>query len=69
MSNKEKLKCHKIPNVLQYYEPNRHVPAENYYHHMFLCIIHSELKKRWKVELPPTYLQMSNQPDANRVSC
>ena len=34
MSSKEKLKCHKIPNVLQYYEPNRHVHPENYYHHM-----------------------------------
>ena len=34
MSSKEKLKCCKIPNVLQHYEPNRHVHSENYYHHI-----------------------------------
>ena len=34
MSSKEKLKCCKIHNLLQYYEPNRHVHPENYYHHI-----------------------------------
>ena len=35
MQSKEKLKCCKIPNLLQYYEPNRDAHPENYHHHIF----------------------------------
>ena len=34
MSSKEKLKCQKIPFVLQFYVPNQQTQPEEYAHHM-----------------------------------
>ena len=34
MSSNEKLKCHKVPYVLKYHVPNKHIHPEEYAHHM-----------------------------------
>ena len=36
MSSKEKLKCRKVPCVLQFYVPNQQIQPEDYAHHMLL---------------------------------
>ena len=35
LRSNEKLKCRKIPYVLQYYVPNKETSPEEYAHHMF----------------------------------
>ena len=63
MSSKEKFKCRKIPNVLQYYETNRHVYPENYYHHMIFMYYPFRREEELKGRSPPTYSQKFNEPE------
>ena len=49
--SKEKLKCCKIPRLLQYYEPMNHIFTQKTIITIsFLCVIHSEGKKSCKAE-------------------
>ena len=65
MSSKEELP--KIPNLLQYSEPNRHVHPENYYHHILSMCYPLRREKELKYRSPPKYSQKFNEPEVAAV--
>ena len=52
----EKLKCRKIPYVLQYYVPNKETSPEEYAHHMFFMYYPLRDEKELWSGNPPTYV-------------
>ena len=70
MSSKEKLTCCKIPNLLQYYKPNRHVHPEKYYHHILFMCYPFRREEELKTRGPPKHSQTFNEPEvAGCCSC
>ena len=55
MSSKEKLKCQKIPFVLQFYVPNEQTQLEEYAHHMLFMYYPFRNENDLKSGNPPTY--------------
>ena len=55
MSSKEKLKCRKIPFVLQFYVPNEQTQPEEYAHHMLFMYYPFRNENDLKSGNPPTY--------------
>ena len=61
MSSKEKLKCCKTSNILQYHEPNKKVHPENCYHHMVFMYYPSRREEVLKGRNAPTYSKIFNE--------
>ena len=55
MLSKEKLKCRKIPFVLQFYVPNEQTQPEEYAHHMLFMYYPFRNENDLKSGNPPTY--------------
>ena len=55
MSSKEKLKCRKVPHILQFYVPNQHTQPEEYSHYMLFMYYPFRSENDLKSGNPPTY--------------
>ena len=61
MSSKEKLKCCKTPNILQYHEKNKKIHPENCYHHMVFMYYPFRRVEVLKGRNAPTYSEKFNE--------
>ena len=55
MPSKEKLKCQKVPYVLQFYVPNQQTQPSEYAHHMLFMYYPFRSQNDLKSGNPPTY--------------
>ena len=67
MPSKEKLKCRKIPNVLQYHESNGYVHPGNYYHNILFMYYSFRREEELKGRSQPTYSEKFNEPEVAAV--
>ena len=58
----EKLKCRKIPYVLQYYVPNKETSPEEYVHHMLFMYYPFRGEKELVCGDPPTHIGKPSEP-------
>ena len=62
MSSKEKMKCRKLPSVLQYFTPNKNRDYESYAHHLLLLFYPFQDESDLKVGIPPSYTNKIAEP-------
>ena len=62
LRSNEKLKCRKIPYVLQYYVPNKETSPEKYAHHMLFMHYPFRDEKELLSGNPPTYVNKLSEP-------
>ena len=62
MSSKEKLKCRKVPYVMQFYVSNRDMCHEEYTHHILFTYYPFRDENKLKSGNPPTYADRLKEP-------
>ena len=63
----EKLKCHKIPYVIQCYIPNKETSPEEYVHHLFFMYYPFRDEKELLIGNPPSYVSKLSEPGVIEV--